>query len=297
MWFKNAMAYLALGLIHLFSFLPLPVARGIGAGLGWLIWRLNVRKTRISRKNIAICFPEWSEADREALTRQSLIDFGKTCAEMGMIWCGSRKRVDRLIQRVDGLEHLQAAKAQGKGIILLAPHLGNWEILNHFIAWHLQATAMYKPAKIPALDRFIYKTRKRVDVGLVPADRDGVNALFRLLDEGETVAVLPDQQPSRRSGVFAPFFGHTALTGKLTGELARHGSASLLMCYAWRLEDGRYGVCMKPGPEAMRDPSPERSAAALNQAIEDCVRACPVHYQWGYKRFKYQPDDQELLYR
>lgn len=297
MLLKNALAYVALGLIYLFSVLPLGVARRIGAGLGWLIWRLNVRKARISRTNIDICFPEWSETERSNLTRQSLMDFGTTCAEMGMIWCGSRKRVDRLIRRVDGLAHLEAAKARGNGIILLAPHLGNWEILNHFIAWHLQATAMYKPVKIPVLDRFIFKTRKRVDVGLVPANREGVNALFRLLDEGETVAVLPDQQPSRRCGVFAPFFGHTALTGKLTGELARHGDASILMCFAWRLEDGAYGVCLEPGPEALRDPVPEQSAAALNKAIEGCVRACPEHYQWGYKRFKYQPDDQVLAYR
>jgi KDO2-lipid IV(A) lauroyltransferase len=156
---------------------------------------------------------------------------------------------------------------------------------------------MYKAAKIPALDDFIFSTRKRVDVGLVPADRGGVESLYKLLNDKGVVAVLPDQEPGLKSGVFAPFFGQLALTGKLIGELANNTPASLLCCYAKRLEDGSYGVVLKPANTDIRNTDEVLAATALNSSIEECINDCPEQYQWHYKRFRRQPEGRSNFYK
>ena len=287
--------YLGIGLIRLVSLLPLPMAQGLGALIGKMMWFTDA--SRIAKINLRICYPDHSEAEIERLARQSLIALGKTFGEMGMSWMWPISKVQKLITHVEGLEHLQKALDDKQGVILIAPHLGNWEVLNHFFRQYLYMTVMYKPAKIPALDKFIYSTRKRVDVGLVPADRSGVEALYQLLDEKGVIAVLPDQEPGLKSGVFAPFFGQTALTGKLIGELANNTPAALLCCYAKRLDDGSYGVVVKPAHSDIRNIDPVAAATALNTSIEECINDCPEQYQWNYKRFRRQPEGRSYFYK
>lgn len=286
-----------IGIIRLVSFLPLPAAHGLGRMIGLGMWFSGGSTSKVANRNLQICFPNENQEQRDLKAKNSLIALGKTYAEMGMSWMWPIPKVYKLITQVEGMEYLQQALKDKNGIILIAPHLGNWEILNHFFRQHLFMTVMYKPTKIPTLNKFIYETRKRVDVGLVPADKDGVHALFKLLDDKGVIAVLPDQEPSRKSGVFAPFFGQTALTGNLIGDLARQTPAYLLCCYAKRLDDGNYGVVLKPASENIRNKDLVESATALNQSIEDCILDCPEQYQWGYKRFRRQPDGQPYLYK
>jgi len=247
--------------------------------------------------NLKICFPDEPLQLHNNMAKKSLIALGKTYAEMGMSWMWPIPKVNNLITHVEGMEYLQKALDDNNGIILIAPHLGNWELLNHFFRQYLFMTVMYKRPKIAALDKFIFKTRKRVDVGLVPADKNGVLSLFKLLDNKGVVAVLPDQEPSLKSGVFAPFFGHPALTGNLIGDLARKTPAYLLCCYAKRLSDGNYGVVLKPASEDIRNDNLVVSATALNTSIEECIKDCPEQYQWGYKRFRRQPEGCPKIYR
>jgi KDO2-lipid IV(A) lauroyltransferase len=292
---KNFAVYIGIGLIRLVSFLPLSGAHALGAAIGKLMWFTD--NARVAKINLRLCYPEHSEAEIEQLARESLIASGKTLAEMGMSWMWPIPKVQKLITQVEGLEHLEKALEDKNGIILIAPHLGNWEVLNHFFRQYLFMTVMYKPAKIPALDNFIFSTRKRVDVGLVPADRGGVESLYKLLDDKGVIAVLPDQEPGLKSGVFAPFFGQTALTGKLIGELANNTSASLLCCYAKRLADGNYAVVLKPANKDIRNADELVAATALNSSIEECINDCPEQYQWNYKRFRRQPEGRSNFYK
>lgn len=287
---KSFTIYIGIGLIWLVSLLPLAIAQKIGALIGWFSWKTGSENLRRTKINLRLCYPDYSEEQIDELAKKSLDSLGKSFAEIGMTWMWPIPKVRKLITQVEGEEYLLKALDDKNGIILIAPHLGNWEILNHFFRTYLFMTVMYKKSKIPAFDQFVYKTRKRVDVGLVPADRSGVMALFDLLNDKGVVAVLPDQQPKRTSGVFAPFFGQTALTGKLIGELARKTPAYLLCCYAKRLEDGSYGVVLKPASEMIRDEDEVVAATALNESIEECIRECPDQYQWSYKRFRAQPD-------
>ena len=292
---KNLVVYLGIGLIRLVSFLPLPAAHALGSAIGKLLWFTDM--SRVAKINLRLCYPNHSEEKIDQLARESLIALGKTYAEMGMSWMWPIPKVQALITQVEGLEHLEKALAEKNGIILIAPHLGNWEVLNHFFRQYLFMTVMYKAAKIPALDKFIFNTRKRVDVGLVPADRSGVESLYKLLEDKGVVAVLPDQEPGLKSGVFAPFFGQTALTGKLIGEMANNTQAFLLCCYAKRLADGSYGVVLKPAHKDIRNTDEVAAATALNSSIEECINDCPEQYQWNYKRFRRQPEGRSNFYR
>lgn len=292
---KNLVVYLGIGLIRLVSFLPLPAAHALGTAMGKLMWFTD--NARVAKINLRLCYPDLSEDQVDQLARESLIALGKTFAEMGVSWMWPIDKVQKLITQVEGLEHLEKALEDKNGIILIAPHLGNWEVLNHFFRQYLFMTVMYKPAKIPALDNFIFSTRKRVDVGLVPADRSGVESLFSLLADKGVVAVLPDQEPGKKSGVFAPFFGQSALTGKLIGELANNTSAYLLCCYAKRLDDGNFAVVLKPAQEGIRNTDEVAAATALNLSIEECINDCPEQYQWNYKRFRRRPEGRSKLYK
>ena len=292
---KNLAVHIGIGLIRLVSFLPLPAAHALGAAIGKILWFTDI--ARVAKINLRICYPDYSDSQIDQLARKSLIALGKTYAEMGMSWMWPIPKVQKLITKVEGLEYLEKALEDKNGIILLAPHLGNWEVLNHFFRQHLFMTVMYQPPRIPALDKFIFNTRKRVDVGLVPAGRSGVEALYQLLNDKGVVAVLPDQEPGLKSGVFAPFFGQTALTGKLIGELANNTPAFLLCCYAKRLDDGSYGVVLKPANEDIRNTDEVAAATALNASIAECINDCPEQYQWNYKRFRRQPEGRSNLYK
>jgi KDO2-lipid IV(A) lauroyltransferase len=292
---KNLVVYIGIGLIRLLSFLPLSAAHALGGMMGKLMWFTD--NARVAKINLRLCYPDLSEEQIEKLARDSLIALGKTYAEMGMSWMWPIAKVEKLITQVEGLEHLEQALAEKNGIVLLSPHLGNWEVLNHFFRQHLFMTVMYKPAKIPALDDFIFKTRKRVDVGLVPANRSGVESLYQLLADKGVVAILPDQEPSLKSGVFAPFFGHAALTGKLVGELGRNTPAALLCCYGKRLADGNYCVVIKLADNDIRNTDELISATALNKSLEECINDCPEQFHWNYKRFRRQPEGRSNFYK
>lgn len=294
---NKVVVYLGIGVIWLVSLLPLSVAQAMGELIGWFLWVTKSNASRISMINLRLCFPDYDDDKINKEVKKSLRSLGKSYTEMGMSCMWPIPKVNKLITQIEGKEYLQEALDDNNGIILIAPHLGNWEILNHFFRTYLFMTVMYKPANNPALDKFIFNTRKRVDVGLVPANRSGVMSLFKILENKGVVAVLPDQQPSRKSGVLADFFGQKALTGKLIGDMANATPAYLLCAYAKRLEDGNYGVVLKPANEGIRVADPIESATALNQSIEDCILDCPEQYQWSYKRFLRQPKGTSNIYR
>ena len=294
---KKIVVHLGIGLIWLVSLLPLSVAQALGGLIGWILWVTKSKAARISMINLRLCFPDYDDDHINKVVKKSLRSLGQSYTEMGMSWMWPIQKVHKLITQVEGEEYLQEALDNDKGIIIIAPHLGNWEILNHFFRTYFFMTVMYKPAKIPALDKFIFDTRKRVDVGLVPADRSGVMSLFKILKNKGVVAVLPDQIPGRKSGVFSTFFGQNTFTGKLVGELANASSAYLLCAYAKRLDDGTYGVVLKPANEGIRVADAVESATALNQSIEECILDCPEQYLWSYKRFRSQPDGVPSFYR
>jgi KDO2-lipid IV(A) lauroyltransferase len=266
--------------------LPLPVLHGVGIALGWLIYWAPGRHSARMRNNLlasGVCTPG---RDCRRLLRQTIGEAGKSITELLPMWLGSYARALKLVRCTSGWEAIDAARAAGKGVILLSPHIGCFEIIGQYSASRHPFTAMYRPPRQPALDAMMQSGRQRGQATLVPTDLSGVRALLTALKRHETIGVLPDQVASSGDGVWAPFFGRPAYTPTLVASLQRKTGAAIFFVAAERLSWGR-GYHLHTFP--MDAPLPDdKTAAALliNQNVEAIVRRFPAQYLWSYNRYK-----------
>jgi KDO2-lipid IV(A) lauroyltransferase len=283
---------------YLFAALPLPVAHALGAILGWLFLVIPNKRRRTAEINIELCFPEMSRGARRRLLRRNMIESGKSVTEIGVLWTSNEKKIHRLVRRVSGKDTLEKAIHSGRGLLLAAPHLGAWEMVGLWASLHHPMTSLYRAPSISQLGKLMRVTRERFSARLVAADNTGIRALYKTLERGEMVGILPDQVPSSRSGsVFAPFFGISASTMVLLSRLALKTGAPVIFGYAERLPHGRgYHLHFLPGPSDINHGDIESSAATVNAMVEKCVRAAPEQYQWVYKRFRVRPHGEKAFY-
>lgn len=271
--------------------LPLPLLQSIGTGLGTLVRWLNLRESRVARRNLELCLPALSEAERNALWRQNLTETGRTLAETLRFWTRPASENLRHVTEVEGIELLDAAIGAGRGILIAAPHLGNWELLNQWLASRSPLAIVYRAPRQEWMDGLIRKVRGQPGVTQVRAEASGVRTLFKRLKEGGMVGILPDQQPKRGDGEFAPFFKIPALTMSLLPRLANKTGATVLMAFAERLpRNAGFRVRLFAAPEAIQQSDTQGAVAALNQAVEACIAYAPAQYQWSYKRFTIRPE-------
>lgn len=281
--------------VQLLGRLPLSAGRSLGSLVGWLNAVLNTQLARTTRLNIERCFPDLTEAQRDLLIRQSLLETGRTAAEIPQIWVKPYGWLERHIAEIRNRHLLDEALAEGKGLIILLPHLGNWEIFGPFIARVTDMTALYQPPKQAELEALIRRSREREGARLVPTSNKGVMALLKALKSGGTTIILPDQVPADEAGEFAPFFGMPALTMTLVQGLVQRTGCRVLMGYAMRTGGGFEMVFETPDAE-LYSADPRVSLAAMNRSVEHCVNACPSQYQWEYKRFRKQPPGAAKFY-
>ena len=278
--------------LRLFAALPLPLNHALGTALGWALALLPNGLRRTTRDNLRRCLPELAPRARRRLARRSLVETGKTFTETGPLWCWPGERALTLVREVCGREWLDAALAEGRGLILATPHLGAWELAGLWGATHLPMTTLYRRPRMAELDELVRTARERMGARYVAADASGVRALYQALADNRVVGMLPDQDPRDSGGAFAPFFGLPAYTMTFLSRLARKTRAPVLFAYCERLPRGRgYVIHFVPTPETIRTGSLAESLAAVNQTVEQCVRTLPEQYQWSYKRFKTQPGD------
>lgn len=292
------LGYLAIAFIKLLGLIPFRAAQRFGGWLGNQLYKRNGKMVQAARINIRMTLPELTAEQQEHLVRESLRESAKSIVEMGVMWGASPEKGRSLVRKVHNLEYFTDAIKAGKGLVFMVPHLGNWEVLNHFATLHTGVTAMYRPAKNKVLDTWMRESRQKTGGYLVPTSRAGVAELFRALQEGKLAGLLPDQEPKRPSGVFVPFMGVETLTPKLPHELIARTGAAAVFGFAKRLPnaEGFEVYFVKPEDEIYSD-DVHISTAALNRAIETCVRMCPEQYQWTYKRFRRRPDENENPYK
>ena len=281
-------AWLAQGTLRLSALMPLPLNHWSGALLGWLAWLLPSRARRVTMRNLERCYPDLSPRARNHLARNSLMETGKTATEMGPLWLWPEQRIRRLVHGVTGEQHLRNALAGGRGVIVAIPHLGAWEMVGLYCSLRYPMTALYRPPHLPELEETVRRGRERFGARLVPTGARGVRALYRGLERGEIVCILPDQVPSTGQWVYAPFFGIPAKTMTLVSRLTRRFGSEVIFCYAERLPRGGFHIHFLAAPEQIRGDDLLISASLLNQGVERCVRALPEQYQWSYKRFRGQ---------
>ena len=284
-------------LIQTLGLLPLGLLRALGSLVGRISWLMQGRSAKTTLDNIANCFPELDKQQQLALAKQSLQETAKNAAEAGAIWRNSWAWLDKHIVAKEGDELLRARLAEGKGVLILAPHHGNWEVVAPYLASVAQLTAMYQPFKYPKMDALVLAGRSKLNIQMAPTNRKGVLMLVKALEQGGIVGILPDQVPDKKSGSeVAPFFNQPARTMTLVQGLVQRAGCAVCSCYAERVPGGFKIVVMDADPNIYSADS-VTSVTGLNASVEACVRRAPAQYQWEYRRFRMLPPGYPRPYR
>ena len=275
--------YLALRLLGL---LPLRLLHAAGAASGRVLrWRRG-RTAHVTAVNLAIARPGLAPAAREALLREVMAEGGKSAAEIAKVWGAGAGRALGLVREVRGGELLDAALAAGKGVIIAAPHLGCWELLNYWLCSRTPMAILYRPPRFPAVEQLLRKVRGALAPEQVRAEGAGVRTLYKRLAAGGAVGILPDQKPRAGEGEFAPFFGRNALTMVLLPRLAARTGAAVLFAFAERLPHGAgFRIHLLEAPAGLDDADPQQACAVLNRGVEACIEIAFAQYQWHYRRW------------
>ncbi|WP_163560387.1 lysophospholipid acyltransferase family protein [Halomonas sp. NO4] len=260
---------------------------------GPLVHGISRREREVTEVNLAQVYPELGAAARRRLARESLTHSAATMLELGLAWMAPPERVEAAILEVHGRELLDEARAEGRGVIVLAPHFGNWEVLNFWLSSHFPFTAMYEPPKIAPLDSVTRQGRERRGASLVPTNPRGVAALLKALKRSEAVGILPDQEPSWGSGVFAPFFGRLAYTATLLPKLVARTEARVVTGVARRLPGRGFAIHFLAADDRVYARDEGESATGVNACVEAAIALDPAQYQWEYKRYRKVIQEQE----
>lgn len=279
------MTKVALGL---FAALPLWLIHALGIVLGELVYRLSPGFAAKLRANLAASGVAADPTELRRLIRHNARETGKGALELLIAWGRSPAGVARLIRECDGWQHIETALAAKRGLLLVTPHLGAYDIAGRYLSSRLPfpLTAMYRPPKLKWLEPLMNAGRARGNGRTAPATAQGVRQLFKTLRNGEAVVILPDQAPGEGGGVWAPFFGQPAYTMTLLGRMAESTDAAVLFFYGERLSFGRgYKVHIRPLQGAFSGEA-QADAVLLNHNLELLIRECPAQYLWSYNRYK-----------
>ena len=274
----------------LFTFMPWPWLRRMADALAWLWWRIDARESRVARRNLQLAYPELLPAQRDALQREILRTTTRQALETLRFWTRPHsENLERLRQRHNEALY-DAALASGRGVIVVAPHFGNWELLNQWLSSRGPIAIVYNPPDSKVGDAFLLRVRGADNIQQVRAEGPAVRQLWKVLKHGGAVGILPDQQPKLGDGEFAPFFGVQALTMTLVSRLAERTGATVLLAWCERTgPDLDFALHVETASPQLADPDPAAAAAALNAAIERIARRDPAQYQWTYKRYGARP--------
>ncbi len=270
--------------LQMLALLPLPLLHGAGLLLGWAIYfspgRHRARMRRQIRQS-GLC--QGVACGR--LTCRAVAEMGKTLTELPALWFRPYLSTLALVREVRGREVLDAALAEGRGAVLMSPHIGAFELTSLCYGARGPITALYKPHRRAWINELQRAGRERGGVRMMPASAPGVRAIYKALKRGEAVGILPDQVASKGEGAWAPFFGRPAYTPVLPLTLAQKTGAPLILGVAERLSWGRgYVIHVSRLPAPGNDLA--AAAATLNRAIEEAVRRFPAQYFWSYNRYK-----------
>ncbi|HEX4937346.1 MAG TPA: LpxL/LpxP family Kdo(2)-lipid IV(A) lauroyl/palmitoleoyl acyltransferase [Candidatus Kapabacteria bacterium] len=280
-------AWLLIGLFWLMARLPWAVQRRLGAGLGWLSWQLLGQRRDDTLVNLALCFPELDDDAREQMGRDTFRHAGIGIFETANAWFRSPEYYrDRI--SFEGLEHLRAAEARGKGILLLGAHYSLLDLGAAMASLHFKVDTVYRPQPNPVFEFVMTRRRLRYHHWTIPY-RD-MRLLIKALKAGHTVWYTPDQDFGRKHSVFAPFFGVSAATITTPPRLAQVNDATVLLIHFCRdKNEERYRFLITPPLDNYPTGDDITDAARINKELETLIRRSPAQYMWSHRRFKTQP--------
>ena len=265
--------------LKLLSNLPLGLLHALGAVGGWVTYLVSPRYRAVLKANLR------SAGYRDAATRRSVVAHtGRAALEIPLVWLRPQSEVVGLVTKVSGESLLARARSEGKGVVLLTPHLGCFEICAQWCSYRDPLTVLYRPPRQKLIEPAMMAGRDRPNITLAATDLAGVRKLLRALKRSEAVGILPDQVPSFGEGEWAPFFGRSAYTMTLVPRLIESTGAALILLYAERLPRGAgFHLHFIAPPEPIAGETPARFT---NRAVEALIARCPTQYLWSYNRFK-----------
>ncbi len=242
--------------------------------------------------NLRISLPHVHADGREQLRRECLHHTALTALETAAVWTQPAERSLQWVSEIENGHLLDTAEAAGRGVIIAAPHIGNWELFSVYLASRRPIGVVYRPPERSALEPLLITVRSHPGIEPLRAEPNVVRRMLAVLRVGGTLGILPDQRPKAGEGLRAPLFGIPALTMTLLPRLAQKTGAAVVFGFAERLPDGRsFRIRLLPPPDGLFDPDPLRSASALNAGIEACIALAPAQYQWAYKRYPARDED------
>lgn len=280
--------WIGLGLLRLICLLPHSVALSIGRGIGRLAHRLAGERRAIVRRNIELCFPEMSAAQCHELARQHFEALGISVIEMGLGRWASDQKLSAMTT-IGGLEHLQAAVAAGKGIILLSAHFTTLELSGRVLSLNCPPfDAVYRRNRSNFITELLRSGRERSADSTI--EKRDIKAMVRSLRLGKPVWYAPDQSYDRKGAEVIPFFGVPSMHTTATSTLARLGKAIALPYFPRRLPDGRYELKILPPLPDVPSEDPVVDTRKYVAVLEQHIRTCPEQYFWVHRKFKNLPD-------
>ncbi len=284
-------AWLGFLCLRLGVFLPYTWLCRIGKTIGRLTMLFAKKRRRIADINLSLCFPELLEPDRQALIKAHFESLGVALFEIPMGWWGSDKAL-RGMAHVHGLQYLEDALKQGKGVILLSAHFTSLEIGGRLLSLFCPFHVMYRSHQNPVAERFIAKNRARRCEKAIR--RDDVRELIRSLRGGNAVWYAPDQNTQRKQAVFARFFGHLASTNTATARLTKLTGAAVVPFRTIRRAGGDgYDLILEPALDDYPVGDIKADTQQINDIIEGWVRQNPEQYLWIHRRFRSRPSKED----
>ncbi|KAA3655638.1 MAG: lysophospholipid acyltransferase family protein [Proteobacteria bacterium] len=273
---------LAQVLFRLLAALPLSVVHRLGALVGWLAYALSPKYRARLQGNLAQAMGPAARGLRAGVIAES----GKQALELPWILLRPQREVVAKVVQVSGWAVVEAAEADGAGILFLVPHLGGFEVTAQYYASRGKVTVLYRPPNFAELMPLIAGGRQRGGMSIAPAELRGVRKLIKALRSGEAIGMLPDQTPDVGEGMWAPFFDRPAWTMTLAARLTEVRGVRVICCWAERLPGGRgYHLRFQAPTEPIEGDTAAR-VGIINRQMEAMIRACPTQYLWGYHRYK-----------
>ncbi|WNL45867.1 LpxL/LpxP family Kdo(2)-lipid IV(A) lauroyl/palmitoleoyl acyltransferase [Dyella sp. BiH032] len=288
-------AWIGVGVLKLIARLPRRLLLAVGRGLGVLVQHFPSRRRHVAEVNIALCFPELSKTEQAALVNAHLRDIGLMMVEFALGWMGTDRAIARTPVTLEGIEHLETARALGKGVLLVGGHFSHLELCARLVSRHIRIAGMYRRMDSAVFEWAVLRAR----LGYADAmfDKDDIRGTVKYLRSGGTLWYAPDQDMRSKDNVFAPFFGVPAATITATHHLARLSGALVVPFFHRRRPDGR-GYVLRLGAPLQDFPSTDAAddTARVNACIEQMVREAPEQYLWVHKRFKTRPPGSPNVY-
>lgn len=276
-------------LIKLLSRQPIQLGRFLAGMVAGLVNTFQLSKlSKIISLNIQIAFPDMDQQQRQLLTKQAIRNELTSYFEFLSIWGASNQKNIQRIQKIHGEHYLHEALAEKKGVVLIVPHFGTWEVMNSWLSQYTQMTILYKPVKNPDADQFVRDARSREQAHLVPTDESGVRQIFKALKQGGTTAILPDHTPDH-GGDMVDYFGIPLASSSLSAKLIQKTKAKALLLYTMRNDQDGFDMYIEPiNPQIYEGPA-ENGTRIIHESLEQLIQRYPEHYHWSYKRFRANP--------